>query len=147
MVIFLLNWEIWAGAKGEQGAGALQVAKLKPLLEKVAGDRERGRLWWESQLGPRLLYGITWGLPRPEQTVALAFVMPPTWVQSDLASALRPAPPTPEIFTSCILKFLKGLPTSYSLNPTVERRREVPIIKFPGQVFLPDLIYSYDQPC
>lgn len=42
---------------------------------------------------------------------------------------------------------LKGLPTSYSLNPTVEGRREVPIIKFPGQVFLPDLIYSSHQPC
>ena len=144
----------WAGKSG-------------PWLRGLRGNREQGlsrwpsssrcgRRWQEtgkeagfgqSQLRPRLLYGITWDPPRPEQTVVLAFVMPPTWVHSGLASALRLAPPTPEIFTSCILKFLKGLPTSYNLNPTVERRREVPIIKFPGQVFLPDLIYSSHQPC
>ena len=42
MVIFLLSWEIWAmakGAEGEQGTGAVEMAKLKPLWEKVAGDR------------------------------------------------------------------------------------------------------------
>ena len=36
------------GAEGEQGTGAVEMAKLKPLWEKVAGDRERGRLWSES---------------------------------------------------------------------------------------------------
>ena len=51
MMIFLLSWEIWAmakGAEGEQGTGAVEMAKLKLLWEKVAGDRERGRLWSES---------------------------------------------------------------------------------------------------
>ena len=155
------SWHWWG-----DGRGGIAFPSLS-LKHVGAGNREQGlsrwpslshcgRRWQEigkeagfgqSQLRPRLLYGITWDPPRPEQTVALAFVMPPTWVRSGLASALRLAPPTPEIFTSCILKFLKRLPTSYSLNPTVERRREVPIIKFPGQVFLPDLIYSSHQPC
>lgn len=61
MVIFLLSWEIWATAKGLRGTGsreAVEVAKLKPLWEEVAGDRERGRLWSESTQTP-VVYGIS----------------------------------------------------------------------------------------
>lgn len=44
------------GAEGEQGAGAVEVAKLKPLWEEVAGDRERGRLWSESTQTPVIVW-------------------------------------------------------------------------------------------
>lgn len=139
--------------------------RLREMAEGGAGSRgcqggrqaeaamgEEGRRWEKRQaLGreptwPLVIAWITWDPPRPAETVTLAFVMPPTWVQPGLASAQRPAPPTPEIFTSCILKFLKGLRTSCSLNLTAERRQEALITKFPEYILWPCLISSSHQP-
>lgn len=81
LVIFSVKVGNQAEAKGsgKQGAGAVSAAsKQKPLWEKRPGDRGRGRPWSESQLGPWELCGSFRNPPRREQTVAWAFVMPPT---------------------------------------------------------------------
>lgn len=81
--------------EGGQGGGVTEVANEQKPLREEAWRQGKWQPWCESQGVPWLLCAISWDLPRPEQTVASAFVMPPTWVQPGLASCLRPAAPTP----------------------------------------------------